>query len=88
MSGTENQPDNPASDAPDNARKAQRPPSLGAELADSQRAEPMSREDYANFMRREPAADTGEDTGDDGNPANWSAAMTPAATIPPNKPKA
>jgi hypothetical protein len=67
MSGTENQPDNPASDAPDNARKAQRPPSLGAELAGSQRAEPMSREDYANFMRREPAADTGEDVAGDGN---------------------
>jgi hypothetical protein len=64
MSGTENQPDKPASDAPDNARKAQRPPSLGAELAGSQRAEPMSREDYANFMRQEPAADTGEDAGD------------------------
>ena len=69
MSRTENQPDNLASDAPDNAREAQRPSSLGAELAGSQRAEPMSREDYADSMRQKTAADTGEDAGGDEAPS-------------------
>ena len=74
MSNIENQPDNPASDAPDHARETRRPSFHGAELAGSQRAEPMSREEYADQVRQhqnalsntppEPVADSAPDARD------------------------
>lgn len=57
-------------DAPDSGQDVPRQPSADADLAGSQRAEPMSREAYAESMREKPSADAGEDAGDRSEPAD------------------